>query len=61
MDKLSKSKFVEVVCSRCGNNQVIFGKASTRVKCLKCNKLLLKNSGGKSKIKSVVSEVLNGN
>ncbi len=56
-----KSKFVEVVCARCGNKQVVFGKASTRVKCLKCNKLLLKNRGGKSKIKSAVSEVLDGN
>lgn len=55
-----KSKFVEVVCARCGNKQVVFGKASTQVKCLKCNKLLLKNSGGKSKIKTAVTEVLDG-
>ncbi len=52
-----KSKFVQIVCSRCGNEQVVFGKASTKVKCLKCNKLLVKNSGGKIKIKAIVREV----
>ena len=59
--KDSKSKFVKVVCSRCGNEQVVFGKASIKVKCLKCNKLLLKNSGGKSRIMTFVRRVLNGN
>lgn len=53
----AKSRFVQVVCSRCGNEQVVFGKASTRVKCLKCNKLLVKNGGGKIKIKASVKEV----
>ncbi len=53
----AKSKFVGIVCGRCGNEQVVFGKASTRVKCLKCNKLLVKNSGGKIRIKAEVREV----
>ena len=56
-----KAKFIEVVCMRCGNTQIVFGKASTRVKCLNCNKLLLQNNGGKSRIKTFVREVLDGN
>jgi len=54
----STSKFVRVVCARCGNKQILFGKSSTRVKCGKCNKLLVKTKGGKTKIKTLVKEVL---
>lgn len=50
---------MKVICAKCGNKQIVFGKASTRVKCLKCNKLLLKNGGGKSQIRTFVREVLN--
>lgn len=52
------SKFIKVRCPRCKNEQVIFGKASTKVKCLVCNKLLVEPTGGKSRIKSRVLEVL---
>jgi len=53
-----KGKFVRVVCVRCGWGQVVYGKASTRVKCLRCNRLLARNSGGKIRIKTVVKKVL---
>lgn len=53
-----KGKFLEVACGRCGVKQILFGKSSTKVKCEKCNKLLVKTGGGKIKIKSVVKEVL---
>jgi small subunit ribosomal protein S27e len=52
-----ESKFVRVVCTRCGNNQILFGKGSTRVKCTKCNKLLVEPRGGKTRIRTMVKEV----
>ena len=52
------SKFVKVRCPKCKNEQIIFGKVSTKVECLVCNKTLAEPTGGKSKIKSKILEVL---
>lgn len=57
MDK-SKAKFVKIKCSRCRNTQVVFGKASTRVKCNKCGKIIVKPTGGNAKIRAKVEEVI---
>ncbi len=54
----SKGKFVRVKCSKCKNSQVIFGKASMKVRCLECNAILAIPTGGKAKIRSRVEEVL---
>ncbi len=54
----SKGRFLKIICSRCKNDQVVFGKASTRVKCVKCNKLLDKNGCGKAQVKTLITEVL---
>ncbi len=56
--KERKSRFVKVVCPKCNNEQIIFGKASTKVLCLKCGRLLLEPTGGKVRIKAKVLEVL---
>jgi small subunit ribosomal protein S27e len=53
-----KGKFVRVKCAKCKNPQTIFGKASTKVRCLECNTVLALPSGGKAKIRSRVEEVL---
>ena len=53
-----KSKFIKVRCKKCKNEQVIFGKASTKVKSLKCGGRLAKPKGGKASIKAKVKEVL---
>ena len=53
-----KSKFVKVKCEGCKNEQTIFGKSSTEVKCLVCKKTLATSSGGKSKITAKILEVL---
>ena len=58
MQKEPISKFVKVRCPKCKNEQVIFGKCSTVVKCLVCGKLLAKPTGGKSAIKVRILEVL---
>lgn len=56
--KNPESKFIKIRCSKCKNEQVIFGKASTIVKCLVCNEVLAEPSGGKGKIKAQILEVL---
>jgi ribosomal protein S27E len=57
MDKAEKGKFLEVICPRCKNVQVVFGKGSMDVKCSKCNYLLVKTTGGKTKVKGPVKQV----
>ena len=52
------SKFIQVRCPKCKNEQTIFGKASTKVRCLECNAVLAVPSSGKAKIRSRVEEVL---
>lgn len=52
------SKFVKVNCPNCNNEQIIFGKASTKVKCASCGKILVELTGGKSKIKAKIVEIL---
>ncbi len=56
-EKETKSKFVRVKCNDCGNEQVIFNKAKTVIKCLVCDKLLAAPKGGKTDIKAQVLEV----
>ncbi len=52
---MAKSKFLKVKC-KCGNEQLVFNKASTEVKCLKCKKPLTKPTGGKTEILAEVIE-----
>jgi len=40
--------FLKVQCGKCNNEQKIFSKASTDVKCLVCGEVLAKSSGGKT-------------
>ncbi len=53
-----EGKFIKIRCSKCQNEQIIFGKASSTVKCLICESVLLETRGGKAKIKAKVIEVL---
>ena len=52
------SRFIKVRCIKCKNEQIIFGKPSTLIKCLVCEKVLAEPSGGKGRIKSRILEVL---
>lgn len=56
--KSPTSKFLEVSCPRCRNRMILFGKASVRVKCEKCNYLLTRNKGGKVKVRAKIEKVL---
>ncbi len=55
---VSEKKFVKVKCHGCGNEQVIFGKASTTVKCLKCGQVLSIPRSAKAAIKAEIIELL---
>ncbi|MFC1741171.1 30S ribosomal protein S27e [Nanoarchaeota archaeon] len=52
------SKFIKIRCPKCKNEQIMFGKTSTDVKCLVCDKPLAESTGGKSKVKARILEVL---
>jgi len=53
-----KGKFIRVKCSKCKATQTIFGKASTKVRCLGCKSILALPSGGNAKIRARVEEIL---
>jgi len=54
-----KSKFVRIKCGKCKNEQVIFEKATTPIKCLSCGEVIGIPAGGKIKIDGRVVEILN--
>ncbi|MBW6452001.1 MAG: 30S ribosomal protein S27e [DPANN group archaeon] len=45
-------QFIKVKCSKCNNEQNIFNKASTVIKCVVCNEILAEPTGGKIKLKA---------
>ena len=52
------SKFIKIRCPKCKNEQITFGKAASKVSCLVCGKVLVEPTGGKSKVKARILEVL---
>ncbi|PIN70577.1 30S ribosomal protein S27e [Candidatus Woesearchaeota archaeon CG11_big_fil_rev_8_21_14_0_20_43_8] len=52
------SKFIKIRCPKCKNEQIVFGKASIKVNCLVCGKVLASPTGGKAQIKARILEVL---
>lgn len=57
-ERKTESKFLKVTCSKCNNEQIVFNKPSSDVKCLVCGEELAKATGGKGKILSKVQQVL---
>ena len=53
-----KGKFIKVKCSKCKNEQIVFGKISSQVTCLVCGKRIAEPTGGKAKVKARILEVL---
>ncbi|RLE68632.1 MAG: 30S ribosomal protein S27e [Thermoprotei archaeon] len=45
-----RSKFILVRCPSCENEQVIFNYATSVVRCLVCDEILAKPTGGKAEI-----------
>lgn len=56
--KKTTSRFIKVRCSKCKNEQIIFGKPASEIKCLVCNSIIAEPTGGKGKIKARILEVL---
>lgn len=59
MIKETASKFIKVKCLKCKNEQNIFGKVSSKVECLVCGEVMAEPTGGKSRIKARILEVIN--
>jgi len=56
--KTKTGKFLKIACPRCNCPQIIYGKSSLKIKCGKCNLLLTKPQGGKTKIRALVKEIM---
>ena len=56
--QMPKSKFLQVVCRKCKNEQVVFNKASTLVKCMKCDAELVVPTGGEAEIRGKILQAL---
>lgn len=52
----TKSKFIKVKCHECGNEQILFGRAATEIKCMKCSAVLAQPTGGKAAIRAEILE-----
>ncbi len=50
--KMPSSRFIKVECKNCKNVQIIFNKAATVVKCVKCGEVLAEPRGGLVGIKN---------
>ena len=50
----NRSKFYKVKCPDCENEQTVFEKASTAVKCLVCGRDLAIPAGGKAGIRAEI-------
>ncbi|MGC8849675.1 MAG: 30S ribosomal protein S27e [Candidatus Bathyarchaeia archaeon] len=46
-----RSLFLRVKCNSCGNEQIIFNRASTLIRCKVCDEVLAEPTGGKARIK----------
>jgi small subunit ribosomal protein S27e len=55
---MPESKFIKIRCPKCKNEQITFGKSASAVDCLVCSAPLVQPTGGKSKVKARILEVL---
>jgi len=50
--------FYRIACPDCGNEQVVFGKASTAVNCAVCGSTLARPTGGNAEFEGEVLETV---
>lgn len=53
-----RGNFLRVKCLDCDNEQIIFDRAASDVKCIICGKTIVKSRGAKAKIMAHIDEVL---
>ncbi len=44
------SAFLNIQCSKCGENNIIYTHTTSNISCKSCNELLAERAGGKAKI-----------
>ncbi|MEM3192521.1 MAG: 30S ribosomal protein S27e [Candidatus Parvarchaeota archaeon] len=54
--KNAESVFMKVRCKKCKNEQIVFSRPSSDVKCLVCGELLVKSTGGKGEVSGEIIE-----
>ena len=52
----TRAQFVKVKCGDCGNEQVAFNRAATKVNCLVCGATLATPTGGAAKFKAEITQ-----
>ncbi|MEM2930552.1 MAG: 30S ribosomal protein S27e [Thermoproteota archaeon] len=52
-----KSRFLRVRCSQCSNEQIVFERPATNIKCRVCGRTVVKSTGGKGKVSGETVEV----
>ncbi len=52
------SKFLRIKCNDCGNEQVVFSRPASAVRCLVCGKTVVECRGGKGVVKTRILEVM---
>ena len=57
MDEANKN-FIKVKCHECGNEQTIFSRAATEIKCTKCSTVIAVPTGGKTFVKAEILELV---
>jgi small subunit ribosomal protein S27e len=53
-----KSVFLKIKCLKCGNEQTVFQRGSSIIRCTICDEVLVEPSGGKGKIKGEIIQIL---
>jgi|YelNatPaOPRAMG01_1025707.scaffolds.fasta_scaffold497211_2 small subunit ribosomal protein S27e len=52
-----RSSFLKIRCNQCSNEQIVFEKPASNIKCRVCGKLLVKSTGGKGEFLAEILEV----
>lgn len=53
-----RSRFLKVKCNKCRNEQIIFSRCATVIKCLVCEAVLAEPTGGRANIHATVLQAL---
>ena len=53
-----ESSFLQVRCSKCSNEQIVFDRSSITINCNVCDEVISEPSGGKASIKGEILQNL---
>jgi small subunit ribosomal protein S27e len=52
-----RSRFLKVRCNQCSNEQIVFEKTASNVKCRMCGRTIIRSTGGKGEVLGEIIEV----